>query len=372
MTVVSTSAILASLNPLPILQLQSWAMPSSGLNISFLLVGSYVNLVLYTVELVAAYVYFSSERSKRDRRLLKGTLAFDVLLDALGTFSACAVNLLFIVNFWGKTDEINKTSWPFVIWRVTNALGAFIFQGFMLFRYWSFRSKNRIVFLVTFALMLATLASGLRVAAETVINGPLSARQGYFQQFIVALAGGLLTDIAIAAALIWELRKRSAFYTQTKNLISRISSLAIKTSSVTCIFALATLVAYLAYPQSRLSTSFGFFLPRVYTLTILFTLIYRDNLVTDPGIRDDGSMQLGFLSSYSAAAVQAPATALSKFTTLAFPRDKLPRTLPGPRGDSLAIRTPNNPGLGIEQSSSAIQSSSLTTSSKQYLDPMQK
>ncbi|KAF8162754.1 hypothetical protein B0H34DRAFT_671914 [Crassisporium funariophilum] len=266
---------------------------SSKFNVGSLLLGSYVNMILFSLELVAAHEYFiRSKRSKRDRKFLKYTIAFDVFLDILGTFSACAVNVMawFHISYHGNDVAVTKFYWPFLLWRVTNAMGAFIFQGFMLYRYWKL-SQNRIVCIAAFLLMCSTIAAGLHVAAETKIHGPLSTHAGYFRQFIFALAGSVITDVLIAAGLIWELRRRNAFYTETQNIIAKICSLAIKTTLVTCIFALATLIAYIAYPLSRLATSFGFFLPRVYTLTMLYTLIYRDNLVLDPWIRVENAIE---------------------------------------------------------------------------------
>ena len=55
-----------------------------------LLIGSYLNLMLYTLELVAVYLYFSNERSKRDHPLIMFAVCFTLLTDTLASFAVCA------------------------------------------------------------------------------------------------------------------------------------------------------------------------------------------------------------------------------------------------------------------------------------------
>lgn len=57
-----------------------------------LLIASYINLILYTYELYLAYQYFyEHDRCKKDRLILRLAVAFNVIIDGVGTFFTCAL-----------------------------------------------------------------------------------------------------------------------------------------------------------------------------------------------------------------------------------------------------------------------------------------
>ncbi|KAF8159264.1 hypothetical protein B0H34DRAFT_796543 [Crassisporium funariophilum] len=213
-------------------------MPGSRqFNIVPLVVGAYLNMMLYTLELVSFHIYFiESQRSKRDPGVLKCAALLSLFSDTLGTMSVCAMTSILVFSHdTTYYDDVESIVWPFFIWIITNGISAVVFQLFMIHRYWKF----------------------------------------------VVLGTAMLTDIAIATALILQLQRKRVYSRQTKNLIKRISSLSMKTGVVPGLFALATLVGYLAYRNGTIAFCFAFMLARVYTLTMLFTLIYRDKLQPD-------------------------------------------------------------------------------------------
>ena len=55
------------------------------------MIGSYMNVMLYTLELVGAYIYyFASPRSSKDPILVKFIVATSVVSDTIGTIGVCA------------------------------------------------------------------------------------------------------------------------------------------------------------------------------------------------------------------------------------------------------------------------------------------
>lgn len=47
-------------------------------------------MILFGVELLAAYCYFSSERFNRDVRFVVYTVIISLVVDAVGSFASCA------------------------------------------------------------------------------------------------------------------------------------------------------------------------------------------------------------------------------------------------------------------------------------------
>ena len=134
--------------------------------------------------------------------------------------------------------------------------------------------------------------------------------------FSLVFATSMLTDICITTALLWQLN-RSGLYSrrnmQTKRylsfydrhisrllsippslhrLIAKLSSLAIKTGVVPCVFVLITLVTYIAYKNANITLFFAYMLGRVYTSTMLYSLLYRDKLYSDGELMNIDSMSL--------------------------------------------------------------------------------
>ena len=133
--------------------------------------------------------------------------------------------------------------------------------------------------------------------------------------FRIVLVTAMLTDVSITTSLLWQLN-RSGLYNhrnlQTKRylsfydihisarlsiplpnrLVARVSSLAIKTGVVPCVFALIILVSYVSYKNMNIATPVAYMLGRVYTSTMLFSLIYRDKLYSDGELMNIDSTSL--------------------------------------------------------------------------------
>ncbi|PPR03734.1 hypothetical protein CVT24_007382 [Panaeolus cyanescens] len=171
-------------------------------------------------------------------------------------------------------------------------VSASVFQCFMVTRYFRL-SGNWILSFIIFLLIGTSFGSTVHLLSiyQTVIPALFSeqAASFYSARFIVlVLATAMTTDILISAALIWQLHTTEVISPHTKSLIHRISTQTIKTGTIPCLFAMVVLITYLAYKDGSVSVCFAFMLGRVYTLTMLFTLIFRDSLATGnetiPGI----------------------------------------------------------------------------------------
>ncbi|KAF8808821.1 hypothetical protein BYT27DRAFT_7188295 [Phlegmacium glaucopus] len=260
-------------------------MPESSANIGVPMIGSYINVMLYTLELVEAYIYyFASPRSSKDSIYLKGCVATSLVSDTVGTIGICA--LTFITNLvFTDTITAGKLYWGFQMYIISNVVSAFIFQCYMVHRHWIL-SRNYVVSAFIALLILASFGIGISLIANNLAIVTKEVFQGHSvhvheRWIIIVLVTAMLTDVSITTALLWQLN-RSGLYNQqnlqTRRLVARISSLAIKTGVVPCVFALVTLVSYVSYKNQNIATCFGYMLGRVYTSTMLFSLIYRDKL----------------------------------------------------------------------------------------------
>jgi hypothetical protein len=73
-----------------------------------LLVGSYVNMMLYTMECVCLWRYYSHSRHKTDGFLLKTMVYFVFTVDTLGTLAACSAVYLVCNSLYCNPPNFTK------------------------------------------------------------------------------------------------------------------------------------------------------------------------------------------------------------------------------------------------------------------------
>ncbi|KAF4614614.1 hypothetical protein D9613_003399 [Agrocybe pediades] len=254
--------------------------PPIRLDLGATLIGAFVNTALFTFELAAAWYYFHTERGKKDRKVIRSIVMLNLVVDAVGSFAVCANAFTFLVIYLDDT-RASGSHWTVELYVLTNSISAFVVQGFMVYRYERL-SRNYFVVLPINLLMLFDFGASIWLIVTARGHQRSIERYADLRVVIIVLAEAAFTDICINAALIWKLRMSSTNNMGTRHLVDRIVTYTIVTGCTTSIFALSVLIAYLIYPPSTISAAFAFNLGRVYTLTMIFTLISRDKLSRDP------------------------------------------------------------------------------------------
>ncbi|KAF5311862.1 hypothetical protein D9619_003777 [Psilocybe cf. subviscida] len=255
-------------------------------NLGVELIGCYVNLILYSIAMLCTYIYRRSERSKRDPLVVKLLVAANVVMDTVGTFGVCASYFYFSVTGWGLEEVEYRAHWSEPMWFICTAFSQVIVQTFMIRRYFVL-SQQYITSAFITAIMLLSLGTSLYLAISSAVNLTaltLESRPADLKAVLTVAA-----NLALAFAMFWKLKVTHTYSRIAQKFISRTYAVAIITGSVSSLAALATLISFLADPLSSMSTFFLSFIGRVYSLTILFTLLYRDMIVDDEWIQVDVS-----------------------------------------------------------------------------------
>ncbi|KAL0946248.1 hypothetical protein HGRIS_012505 [Hohenbuehelia grisea] len=238
-----------------------------------LLIGSFVNNVLFALEILAVLHFFRHPRNG-DTLLLKGIILVTFLSDTLCTVAACAAVYLYTVTHWGEADYIQKQYWPLTTVVSCTALTALLVQSFLVSRY-SALTKNWIVTAVLAVLILACFSGTIGTAVSIVTFSEVAQRHKAKVVAIIWLSTSAATDVGIACALVHQLLKMKSAFPKTSSTIHRLILGAVQTGTVPCILALASLITYLAHIQSNVPGAFAFCIGRVYALTMLYNLNFR-------------------------------------------------------------------------------------------------
>lgn len=248
------------------------------LNNGALLIGSFVNIMLYTLELVQAYRYYTNKsRTRDDHLIIKVIVALCLVVDTLGTAGGCAFIFLDVVNFWGDSQQTRHGAWPQVVVFVTTLINELVVQCFMVHRFFRI-SRNYIIS----CLILLLVAGGAWGMTRMTIRGAqykdFIYRYNELRYVVIALASSALADVSITISLLWQLHRFTTYSRYMKELIRKISVLAVKTGTAPSVMAIACLIAFLLRPESQVFMSILLLIGRTYTSTMLFTLNHRAKL----------------------------------------------------------------------------------------------
>ncbi|KAJ6528060.1 hypothetical protein B0H19DRAFT_1265183 [Mycena capillaripes] len=233
-----------------------------------LLVGTWANSVLYTVEAACYYRDF-----KQDNWMLKLLVSSAIALDSVSMIANYASVYL---SFTGEIWRICRTSIghfdPLFIF--TTGVVAVLAQSFLVTRYW-FLTKNKFITLILF-FFITVAAGGAFASGVTLVRFPkYKDRSKIIIPALIWFITEAVTDISIAFALVLELRKMKSPIKKNRSLVNRLVAQSIQTGTAGATIALAVLVAYLANKESNVTTAIAYCIGRVYCITMLANLNNR-------------------------------------------------------------------------------------------------
>ncbi|KAJ6549611.1 hypothetical protein DFH09DRAFT_1169121 [Mycena vulgaris] len=227
---------------------------SLDITLGALLVGTWANSILYTVEVIQAAYYY--RHFKHDNWMLKSLVASAIAIDSVSMIANYASVYLYTTIHWGNLAYLQNQYWPLPLYILATGIVAALSQGFLVARYW-------------------LLSVRLELTCEC-------------RTWLVTEA---VTEISIALALLLEFRKVKSSFKETRSLFNRLVAQTIQTGASGATIALAILIAFLANNESNgeflglplsipgsyisVPTGIAYCLGRVYCLTMLANLNVR-------------------------------------------------------------------------------------------------
>ncbi|KAJ7281073.1 hypothetical protein C8J57DRAFT_1501264 [Mycena rebaudengoi] len=227
-----------------------------------LLVGTWA---LYTVVAIQTVYYYRN--FKHDNWMLKLLVSSTIAIDSVSMIANYASVYLVTQSLTGEIWRICRTSigqfFPLYLF-ATGTVSALV-QSFLAARYWLLTRNKFITFILFLFITVATggaFASGLTIA----LFPEYTHREKAVIPATTWLITEAVTDISIASALLWELRKAKT------SLLNRLMTQTIQTGTAGATIALAVLVAFLANKGSNVPTGIAYTLGRIYCITMLANL----------------------------------------------------------------------------------------------------
>jgi hypothetical protein len=270
-------------------------MESNDVVFGSLLIATWLNTLLYTLEINQACSYYRMY-STNDRLCVRLIVVLCLLVDTVNIIGQYATVYLYTVTYWGDPMFALHQQWSIALSGVSTTITAVLVQFFLIHRYNSL-AKQPIIACFLVLLSLVALAGALSAAINFASHDPYLHHDKINSSISVWLSFGTATDCLIAAALVVQLRRMRSGFKFSDGLVRRISVMTIQTGGATSVLAVAALVTYLRNNNNNVSNIFIFCLGCTYTLTMLYNLNKRQSLCRIPGIGNSVSFsgELGSL-----------------------------------------------------------------------------
>ncbi|KAF7364865.1 hypothetical protein MVEN_00356800 [Mycena venus] len=244
---------------------------NSRVGVSCLLAGSWLNTVLFTLEIVLCFLYM--RRWKLDPVFHYGFVLF-LVNDTLGTLCVYANSFL---SFVQRTEN---PKWPAAVLLISTALSALIEQTFLVHRYWMV-TKNTvwsgIIMLIALAHMCAAISSvalGGPSKEFSVHNGLTLVRPPALT--ILTCLKIFRPHVLIALSMVWSLSGFDSVSQSTRHLIRSIALNALATGAVVAsVTGLAMITLLIKSLDRNIFSLFFVIMGRVYSLTIIVNFYQR-------------------------------------------------------------------------------------------------
>ncbi|KAJ7215304.1 hypothetical protein B0H12DRAFT_1241993 [Mycena haematopus] len=231
-------------------------------------IGSWANLVFFTLEVVQALRYFRSNARPRDSVFIKLAVTTNLVADSWGLPHAARRRTYTPQPIgYGNAEAINKPYWPLTVLVFTVGVAMAVSQFFMIRRYWQM-TKHHLVFSFLLVIVLGavtgTFGSGVFLALSLEEQGLL---RTIFMS--LALVASVLGNVLISPLLFWQLRKRYDT-TKWKYIPGTLAETGIFIAAITIVLCVA--LPFESIRDTMVWIPFAFILGPVYSCTVLYAL----------------------------------------------------------------------------------------------------
>ncbi|KAF8142493.1 hypothetical protein K438DRAFT_1877946 [Mycena galopus ATCC 62051] len=238
-----------------------------------LLVGTWANSILYTIEVRQTAYYYRN--FKHDRWTLKLLVSSAIAIDSVSMIANYASVYLYTITHWGDLAYMQDQYWPYPLYVFTTGMVAALVQSFLATRYWRL-THNRFITLTLFFFIMVAIGGAFASALTLAIFPGYKDREKVMIPATTWLIAEAVTDISIASALLLEFWKVRFVLRENKSLLNRLVAQTIQTGTTGATIALAVLIAFLGNHETNVSTGIAYCLGRVYCITMLANLNRRE------------------------------------------------------------------------------------------------
>ncbi|KAK7691517.1 hypothetical protein QCA50_004916 [Cerrena zonata] len=250
-------------------------MGEFDLTVGTLMVGIVFNTFLFGLVTFQFAAYY--RRQFNDPPVIKAMILFLFILDTVHSASVIYMLWGYTVTNYNNPSALAIGMWPYMWTPIATCLAAIVTQTFLGYRIYRL-SKNiyLYIFIMTAAVpgfvlgfIAGVRAMIIKVFADLVVLSPV---------VIGWLSLQVVSDVMITISLIIILSRSRTGFRKTDTVLNKLIRGAVQTGLFAGIFSIGDLICFLKVPQTNLYGMFAIPIGRIYTNTLLDTLLTRDEL----------------------------------------------------------------------------------------------
>ncbi|KAJ6570986.1 hypothetical protein DFH09DRAFT_1362580 [Mycena vulgaris] len=256
------------------------------LTLGCLLIASWANMILFTLEVLQIYHYFS--KYPKDSWFNKSSVLLALSSDFMTVFACLAANYLYMVTHWGPIRIFSLN--PGTVWAMSSAASPPLSCAALT----SHRSiKKQWLWIPLIVICIIAGITGAGVISALRLKDPSYAGRGVLVKWVTLwLSGCAGADAVITGVLVYKFRTMKSVFSDTQNSIRRLWIAAVRNGAITTVISISTVIVSRFIPrrivrvddplrESQLIELFSMTVGRVYTLSMLSNLNNRATLLGD-------------------------------------------------------------------------------------------
>ncbi|KAJ7701245.1 hypothetical protein B0H17DRAFT_1327751 [Mycena rosella] len=275
------------------------------LTIGCLLFASWGNMILFTLQGIETYRYFT--KYPRDIWFNKGSVLVALASDFMTVFACLSSVYLYTVTHWGSETYVQSQPWCLPVYIIGTGVTATVVQVWLTRMVWNLTRQWFWIPIIGIFILVGITGAGA-TAGQIFLDSSYSARVNLIKYVTTWLTGCAAADALITGVLVWKFRSIKTSFTDTKDLLRRLSIAAVRNGSITTAMTLITIIVFKIQPQtntatmieartslSRLDFTNNFaqmIIGRVYTISMLSNLNNR-TLMMDEAQSSNGPKRTG-------------------------------------------------------------------------------
>lgn len=205
----------------------------------YVLIGVYVNLALFGVTLVQAWLYYT--RYRKDPWVLKVTVAVLLALDTTNSVADCVAIYNWLVSWYGEPEHLERVTRSFICAVQAGALAASIVQCFLAWRVQRLRRQWWLTLVIVAFSMCGLLGSIGTMIGLSILQ--YVSKWGTIQSVtLVWCAGSVVCDMITTSTLVLTLHRDVNAFGNNDSSMVRLKNLILQTSALTMIIDLLHLI----------------------------------------------------------------------------------------------------------------------------------
>ncbi|KAJ7732168.1 hypothetical protein B0H16DRAFT_1582220 [Mycena metata] len=242
------------------------------LTLGCLLVSSWLNMILFTLELNQILKYFT--RYKRDPTFNKVLVLIALAGDILTVFACLSATYLYMVSHWGQASYLATQPWCIAGYVIGTGITGGAVQIFLTRMLYTLTKQW--VWLPILGLFITVGVAGAGITAgHLIINSSISGREELVKWVTVWLSACIAADTFITTILVVKFQTLKTGFSGTGELLRRLSLAAVRNGSITTAMTIITIVVFKLQPEANTAVMIEIIIGRVYSLCMLSNLNNR-------------------------------------------------------------------------------------------------